>query len=59
MRTPKRELSFTTSFVKALTLVVMSTVLAACNTWSGFGKDLQHLGKSIEDRAKQSASTDK
>jgi predicted small secreted protein len=59
MRLPTRELRSITSLVKALTLGVTSMVLAACNTWSGFGKDLQHLGKSIEDRAKESPSTDK
>lgn len=39
--------------------LVVFLPMTACNTWSGFGKDLQHLGKSIEDRAKESPSTDK
>jgi predicted small secreted protein len=45
-----------------LRLIVLSSflpLLAACNIWSGFGKDLQDLGKSIDDRAKESPSTDK
>jgi len=41
--------------------LLLSTLMALsdCNTWSGFGKDLQHLGKTIEKRAEESPSTDK
>lgn len=43
-----------------ITLLLLSVLsFPACNTWAGLGKDLQHLGKSIENRAKQSPSTDK
>ncbi|MBM4200059.1 MAG: entericidin A/B family lipoprotein [Gammaproteobacteria bacterium] len=45
--------------MKAVIFCVTLAVLTGCNTWSGFGRDLQHLGKSIEDRAKESPSTDK
>jgi predicted small secreted protein len=45
--------------LKLSALSIFLAPLTACNTWSGFGKDLQHLGKSIEDRAKESPSTDK
>jgi len=39
-------------------LLTLCCATSACNTWAGLGKDLQHLGKSIEDRAKQSPATE-
>ena len=45
--------------LKFSALLIFLLPFTACNTWSGLGKDLQHLGKSIEDRAKESPSTDK
>jgi predicted small secreted protein len=44
---------------KIAVLLALPLSLSACNTWAGFGKDLQHLGKSIEGRAKESPATDK
>jgi predicted small secreted protein len=59
MRLPTLDLGSMRLIGKALVLAMLSVMLPACNTWSGFGKDLQHLGKSIEGRAKESPSTDK
>jgi predicted small secreted protein len=30
-------------------LLLMLVNLAACNTWSGFGKDVQQVGRKMED----------
>ncbi len=31
-----------------LILIVLTLSLSACNTWSGFGQDMQQLGKKIQ-----------
>jgi len=33
--------------------VVMLFALSACNTFEGMGKDIQDLGKTIEDKSKE------
>lgn len=44
------------SSLRALALAVLSAfslqILAACETSEGFGRDLENLGKDIEDEAK-------
>jgi predicted small secreted protein len=41
--------------------LLLSTFIVrpACNTWGGFGKNPKQLGSRIENRAKESPSTDK
>lgn len=34
--------------LSVMTLLVVVFHLSACNTWAGFGKDLQRSGKAIE-----------
>lgn len=34
-------------------LLAMSVALAGCNTMEGLGKDIQELGKTIEDKTKE------
>ncbi|HWP01144.1 MAG TPA: entericidin EcnA/B family protein [Methylococcus sp.] len=43
--------------MKVLLSLCLALLLAGCNAWAGFGKDLQILGKKIENRAKESPST--
>jgi predicted small secreted protein len=45
--------------VKLPVILLLPLCVSACNTWAGFGKDLKHLGKSIEDRANESPHTEK
>ncbi len=45
--------------VKLPVILLLPLFVSACNTWAGFGKDLKHLGKSIEDRANESPHTEK
>jgi predicted small secreted protein len=40
-------------------LLSIFIVRLACNTSAGFGKNLKQLGSRIENRAKESPSTDK
>jgi entericidin A len=35
----------------ALLLIAVTAVLAGCNTFQGFGKDVQKAGEKIEDAA--------
>jgi predicted small secreted protein len=34
-----------------VTLLLIASSLAACNTVNGFGKDLQQLGKQIDEKS--------
>ncbi|MDQ8021042.1 MAG: entericidin A/B family lipoprotein [Moraxellaceae bacterium] len=36
------------TFVKFVALFVMASGLSACNTWHGFGKDVEKVGDSIQ-----------
>ena len=36
-----------------LALLILSSLATACNTWSGLGKDVQDMGKAIEDSGKK------
>jgi predicted small secreted protein len=36
---------------KGLLISLLVLSLSACNTWAGFGRDLQQLGKKIEDKS--------
>lgn len=38
--------------VIALSLL-LALSLSACNTWRGFGKDLEHVGNKIENSGKK------
>jgi predicted small secreted protein len=38
---------------KLFLLVLMLFALSACNTFEGMGKDIQDLGKTIEDKSKE------
>jgi len=43
-----------TSLLRAVVfalLVAAATLLMACNTTEGFGKDVKHLGSNVEDSA--------
>jgi predicted small secreted protein len=40
-----------------LAAVAFFLSLTACNTWSGFGKDLQEMGKNIQRGAEGSSSS--
>lgn len=31
-----------------LVTIAMALVLSGCNTWHGFGKDLEHAGEKIQ-----------
>lgn len=38
--------------IYALTLILIISLLAGCNTARGFGEDVQHLGGAIERATK-------
>ncbi|MEC5396800.1 entericidin A/B family lipoprotein [Uliginosibacterium sp. H1] len=36
------------TFVKFVALFILASGLSACNTWKGFGKDVEKAGESIQ-----------
>ena len=38
---------------KIVCLVLMATLLSACNTMEGFGRDVEKVGNKIENAAKK------
>ena len=47
-----------TSSLKILLLLLLACgTLQACNTWSGFGQDMQKLGKKIEKQGDKDKSS--
>lgn len=42
-----------TDFIKPLCLVIAASVLVSCKTTRGLGRDIQHLGAKIEQKAAQ------
>jgi len=38
---------------KMFLIVLMLFALSACNTFEGLGKDIQDLGKTLEDKSKE------
>jgi predicted small secreted protein len=38
---------------KLLSLIALLTLLAACNTFEGVGKDIQKAGETIENASKK------
>ncbi len=41
---------------KILCLILAAGVLASCKTTRGFGRDIQHLGAKIEEKAAEKTS---
>jgi len=42
-----------TNLIKTICLVVAASVLVSCKTTRGLGRDIQHLGAKIEQKATQ------
>lgn len=38
--------------IKLATLLTITVLIAGCNTWRGFGEDVQKAGEKIENSAK-------
>lgn len=38
--------------IKLATLLTIAVLMAGCNTWRGFGEDVQKAGEKIENSAK-------
>lgn len=46
------------SIALLLLLAFSASLLAACNTTQGFGKDLQKVGEKVEGAAEETGGTD-